>query len=409
MTREQVLELLRSRPPGHTLPGRFYNDPAIYQLDLAAVFERQWIFAAASCEITESGSYVTLTIGTSSIIVLRDENGDVRAFFNTCRHRGSRICDARASEAAMLSCPYHAWTYRLDGALMHAPHMPADLDKSALGLRPVALRELGGLIYVCLADHPPDFDLYARAVRPLLTPHGLERAKLAAEIDLIERGNWKLVMENSRECYHCRAQHPELMRTFLDIYDFANPAAMTEIDAFWERCRALGLLSGPAEGPEFRATRLPLTGGAVSITMDGRPAVTRRLGDVPDDNIGSLRWVYYPSVFNHALADYAVMVRMLPLGPQETLVTTKFLVDRDAVAGEDYDLQRLTEVWSITNDQDRQLVERNQAGVNSAGYRPGPYSPSLEAGVLKFTDWYCAQMERFLGGDRKDLARPRAA
>jgi phenylpropionate dioxygenase-like ring-hydroxylating dioxygenase large terminal subunit len=384
--------MLAHRAPGHGLPGAFYTDPDIYALDLAAIFEREWIFVCASCEIPKPGSFVTVTIGRSPIIVLRDRVGAIRAFFNTCRHRGSRLCDAERGHAPALICPYHRWTYRLDGTLAHAKHMPPDFDASAFPLLPVHVRTVGGTVYVSLADEPPDFAPYAAAVSGLLAPHRLETAKLAFEADLVEHGNWKMVMENSRECYHCATGHGELMRTFLDIYDFANPSEAEAIQAYWRKWEAAGYEARIAEGPHYRAARLPLTGSAQSITMGGEPAVGRPLGDAPADAFGSLRWVHYPSTFNHCLNDYTVLVRMLPLGPEETLVTTKWLVDAEAVEGRDYDLDTLTKVWNVTNDQDKALVERNQIGVRSRGYRPGPYSPSLEAGVLKFVDWYCERM-----------------
>jgi phenylpropionate dioxygenase-like ring-hydroxylating dioxygenase large terminal subunit len=388
----RLREMLLNRPPGHGLPGAFYTDPEIYALDLAAIFERQWIFVCASCELRKPGSFVTVTIARSPIVVLRDRDGLIRAFFNTCRHRGSRLCDAERGHAPALICPYHRWTYRLDGTLAHAKHMPPDFDVSAFPLLPVHVREVGGTVYVSLADNPPDFAPYAAALAAPLAPHRLETGKLAFEADLVEQGNWKMVMENSRECYHCATGHGELMRTFLDIYDFANPGEAAAIQAYWRKWEDAGYDARIAEGPHFRAARLPLTGSAQSITLDGRPAVSRPLGDAPPDAFGSLRWVHYPSTFNHCLNDYTVLVRMLPLGPEETLVTTKWLVDAEAVEGRDYDLDTLTKVWTITNDQDKALVERNQIGVRSRGYRPGPYSPSLEAGVLKFVDWYSDRM-----------------
>ncbi|MGC8470509.1 MAG: aromatic ring-hydroxylating oxygenase subunit alpha [Acetobacteraceae bacterium] len=396
MNEAAVRQLLRTRTPGFSLPQPFYTDPAIFTLDLRAIFERQWIFAGLASEIAEPGAYLTVEVGTSSVLVLRDRGGEVRAFFNTCRHRGARICDDRHGRAKTLVCPYHRWTYRLSGALASAPFMPEGFARERYSLKPLAVRELCGTIFVTLAADPPDFAPYAEALAPHLAPHGLDQAKVAFECDLIEEGNWKLVMENSRECYHCRTQHRELMRTFLDIYDFAAPGDQAEIEQYWARLRAMGLPTHIVDGPEFRATRLPFTHGALSITMDGTPAVSRRLGSVPSNDIGSLRWVHYPSVFNHALGDYAVMVRMLPDAPQRSVVTTKFLVHRDAVEGRDYDVKRLTEVWLATNDQDKALVERNQAGVNSAGYEPGPYSPALEAGVIKFVNWYAGELAAYL-------------
>ncbi len=262
------------------------------------------------------------------------------------------------------------------------------------------VRTVCGTIYVCMADDPPDFAPYARDIAPLLAPHRLDRTRVAHKDHLVVEGNWKLMMENSRECYHCATSHRELMRTFLDIYNFDDPQEAAEVKAFCERREAEGLPSHIAEGPDYRASRLPFTKGAVSTTMDGKPAVARLLGEVPHNDIGSLRWVHYPTVYNHALGDYAITVRMLPIDPLRTLVSTTWLVDRDAVEGRDYDLKNLTKVWDETNQQDAALVKRNQLGVNSAGYQPGPYSPALEAGVIKFVEWYCEQMQRHVAGEQ---------
>lgn len=395
---DRLRRLLRTRKPDHSLDRAFYTDPEIYAFDLQAVFNREWIFAAAACELPEPGSFVTLTIGTSPILVLRDRGGKVRAFFNTCRHRGFKLCDTARGRMPAVICPYHRWTYRLDGTLAAAKHMPADFDPADHGLLPVHVRLLGGTIYVCLADEPPDFAPYAADLSVQLAPHALDGAKLAHEVDLVEQGNWKMVMENSRECYHCATGHGELMRTFLDIYNWKNPEQASEVGAYWDKWQASGFGPSITEGPAHRGARLPLTGTARSMTMDGNPAVARPLGNGPADAWGSLRWVHYPSTFNHALNDYAVLIRMLPLGPEQTVVTTKFLVDRDAVEDVDYTVANLVEVWNATNDQDKFLVERNQAGVRSEGYRPGPYSTELEAGVIKFVDWYCGRMEAFLDG-----------
>ncbi len=285
-------------------------------------------------------------------------------------------------------------------------YMPEDFDQAAHSLRPVHLRTVCGTIYICMADEPPDFTDYARDITPLLAPHGLDRARVAHKDHLVVEGNWKLMMENSRECYHCATSHRELMRTFLDIYNFEDPQDAAEIRAFCEQREAEGLPSHIAEGPDYRASRLPFTHDAVSTTMDGKPAVSRLLGTVPHNDIGSLRWVHYPTVYNHALGDYAITVRMLPIDTGRTLVTTNWLVDREAVEGRDYDVENLIKVWDGTNRQDAALVRRNQLGVNSVGYRPGPYSPSLEAGVIKFVEWYCERMTRHLAGD---AAAPAAA
>jgi Rieske 2Fe-2S family protein len=208
-------------------------------------------------------------------------------------------------------------------------------------------------------------------------------------------------MENSRECFHCPARHHELVHALLHDYNFAEPGNDQLVRRFWERCASHGLVSEDNEGDDFRVVRLPLVKGALSSTMDGTPAVSRVLGTMPTNDAGSVRWVHFPSTFNHAFADYALLVRMLPVGPQETLFTTKWLVHRDAEEGRDYDLKKLVQVWSVTNDQDKALVERNQEGVNSAGYVPGPYSRHAEQGVIRFVEWYCNVLGTHLGEKRQ--------
>lgn len=385
-----------ARPPGFTLPGLLYRDAGVFDLDLQHIWHQSWVFAGASCEIAAPGDFFTLTIGRTPIVVLRDRTGTVRAFFNTCRHRGSVVCTAERGRMSSMVCPYHQWTYDLTGRLRHADMMGDDFDPSNFSLRPVQVAELEGTIYVCLADAPPDFAPISAAIGPALAPHRLADAKIAAEMNVIEHANWKLVMENSRECYHCSHAHPALMQTFVVADAPDDRAASAELAAYAARCEAMGLRSDPRDGPDFTCMRMPFAKGAISITMDGKPAVARVLGDTPHSDIGSLRWVHYPSTFNHALGDYAFLFRMLPVGPQETLVTGKWLVHRDAVEGVDYDLETLTRVWRQTNDEDKILVERNQVGVNSMGYRPGPYAPSAEWGVQRFTDWYCATMDAAL-------------
>lgn len=400
-SRAEMLDLLRSRKELFTLPGRFYSDPAFYELDLEHIFHRHWIFAGATCEIANPGQFMTLTIGRSPIIVLRDRDRQIRAFFNTCRHRGFKICDAEHGRSMSLACPYHQWTYDLTGKLIHAGRMHEGFDPSGIALKPIYVEEVEGTVFVCLGERAPDFEPYREALTPYLKPHNLANAKLAHQVSLIEKANWKLVMENSRECYHCGARHPELMRTFLDYYNARDPEIDPVIAPFWAKVRAAGLHCGMANHEDFRINRLPFIEGATSITMDGKPAVSKLLGDIPHGDIGSVRWVHYPSTFNHVLGDYAVLIRMLPLGPLETQFSAKWLVSRDAEEGRDYDVRTLTEVWDETNRQDIALVERNQIGVNSIGYEPGPYSQATEGGVINFVEWYCHMMERELGGSAR--------
>ncbi len=390
-----MLALLDRRAPRHSLERPFYSDEAFFRLDMAAIFERRWIFAGLACEIAAPGQFFTFAIGQSSIIVCRDREMRVQAFFNTCRHRGSIVADAPCGKRSTFVCPYHQWSYDLTGKLLRAPNLEGTIDKAAMGLKPVHVRDIAGLIYVCLAEQAPDIAAFAAALAPAAAPHRLDEAKVVHSVTLHERGNWKLVMENARECDHCQAGHPELMQTLL-IFDFADPWSDPSIAAFWNRCEASGLPSVTKDGPDFRVGRMPFQPGNLSITMDGKPAVAKTLGDWADNDIGSLRFTHYPSMFSHIHADYAVVIQMLPVSATETTVICKWLVHQDAVAGRDYDLEKLVEVWRETNDQDRRLVERNQRGVASIGYQPGPYAEASEHGVWTFVEWYCATMRQAL-------------
>ncbi len=205
-------------------------------------------------------------------------------------------------------------------------------------------------------------------------------------------------MENARECYHCATGHPELALTFptgvSGNFDYGEEARRHE--AYNARMAAVGLEVGPHEGDWWQAIRFPLNEGCRSMTIDGKTAVRRLMVEAGDGDIGSLRWSIEPHSFVHATADFLFMFSALPLSPNETLIVSKWLVHKDAREGVDYDLAHLTELWNRTNQQDLALVENNQQGVESPGYRPGPYCADAEALTMRFTDWYCAKARDFL-------------
>jgi glycine betaine catabolism A len=203
---DRTRALLRSRLAGHTLPQDFYTDPDIFEFDLEAIYSRSWILVGLEAELPSAGSYLATTIGRSPVVVVRDHEGTLCGFYNTCRHRGAQICEAGRGRKARLVCPYHQWAYRLDGSLQAAGRMQETFDPTAIRLQPVHLENVAGSIYVCLADEPPHFAEFRDRLTPLLAPHHLANAKLAHESTLVERANWKLVMENARECYHCPAR-----------------------------------------------------------------------------------------------------------------------------------------------------------------------------------------------------------
>jgi glycine betaine catabolism A len=400
---DRVLRILHERMPGAGLSREFYTDAEIFALDLQQIFYADWLFAAHSAELPEAGSYLTLQIGAYPVVLTRAADGVIRAFVNSCRHRGARVCPEAAGKAAKLVCPYHQWTYHLDGRLFAARQMGPEFDRSQLGLKPLHCETVAGYIFVCLAPEPPDFGPTRRHLEPYLLPHRLSEARVAFESTIIEEGNWKLVWENNRECYHCAANHPELARTFPDTPTVTSVAGAEEdpqITEHWRRCESAALASQFQLSPDgqLRTARMPLIGPAVSYTMTGQPAVKRTLSDsIPRDlNIGTLLLFHYPTSWNHVLADHAISFRVLPLSPTRTALTTKWLVHRDAVEGVDYDLGELTRVWLATNEQDRGIVREIQTGANCPTYEPGPLSNVTEGGVKQFIDWYCSRLEQRL-------------
>jgi Rieske 2Fe-2S family protein len=400
--RQALVHRLREYEPTTPLSREFYTSSSDYQVELEALWYRDWLFVGHDCEIARPGDYLTVQIGEYPVLVVRDRDGTVRAFHNSCRHRGSRVCSEPHGHSPRLVCPYHQWTYRLDGELIAARDMGDGFDRSQHSLRPVHCASVGGYLWVCLAEVAPDFEAFAGQVEPYLRPHRLHEAKVAFESTIVEHANWKLVWENNRECYHCPVNHPELARTFPASATVAT-AAMADANAgtaeHGTRWDSLGLPYRFQLSPsgQSRVVRMSLIGDAVSYTMDGRAAVRRPLSDsVPAEGAGALLMFNFPSLWSHVLADHAISFRVLPLGPTETQLTTKWLVHKEAREGVDYDVEQLTAVWLATNEEDRRVCQENQLGVNSPAYAPAPYSPVQEAGVMQFVSWYRSHLLRRL-------------
>ena len=279
--RNDMLERLRSRREGFTLPQPFYIDPDYFKLDMEMIWYKDWLFVGHDCELDKPGAFMTVQIGDYPIFVVRDLKGKIRAFHNTCRHRGSRICTVEKGSAVRLVCPYHQWSYDLDGRLLFARQVAEGFDKSAYGLKGIACESVAGYLFVCLAETPPDFAPFRRMIEPYFAPHRLAEAKVAHESTIIEKGNWKLVMENNRECYHCSANHPELCKIFPEAptaTGIQSAETDPEMMEHWARLEAAGLPARFRIDPagQFRVTRTPLLRDTVSYTLSGMPAVGRK-------------------------------------------------------------------------------------------------------------------------------------
>ena len=348
-TTTPLLSLLRRRRPNYSLEAPFYTSPEVFAADLEAIFEQTWLFVGVEPDVPEPGDAMTVDIGSNAVLIVRDDDNEIRAFHNVCRHRGARLVHDEKTTVGNLVCRYHSWTYDLSGALIHAEHMGDGFDRKCHGLKPVHVRSLEGLIFICLAAEPPaDFDEMAAAMAPYIAPHNIREAKIAYQHDLIEPGNWKLTMENNRECYHCGANHPELtVPLFAYGFGFAPEeldeaereqaqrygCLVTDSHKEWESegipSRMLEHLDDMVTG--YRTERLPLDGDGESHTMDTKAACRIPLGRFPSAKMGGLHFWTQPNSWHHFMGDHAVTFSAIPLDAERTLVRTKWLVHKDAV------------------------------------------------------------------------------
>lgn len=377
-------ELLKQNRAGYTLPQDLYVSQEAFDFDTQVMLKSVWLYACTAAHVKKPGDYFLFELANNSVVITRGRDGEIRAFYNTCTHRGAKLCDAQKGNMPRISCPYHFWTFGLDGKLISARGMPEGFDKAEHGLREVALENVGGLLFVCLSDNPPPIDRVKADVSEKLKLYNVDKLKVAAQSDLIDHANWKLVMENNRECYHCPSNHPELLNSLSgDGFGKGNPedgvAAGTtcSVDDQVEKWTALGIPSDLVEFPDgwwHRIARIGLANGALSQTLDGQPASKKLIWNIDHPEPTSLSIWTHPNSWHHFCCDHVISFSVLPISPDQTLVRTSWLVHEDAVEGVDYTVENLTSVWNATNLQDRKLAELNHAGIATDGYRQGMYA-----------------------------------
>ncbi|MDR5777508.1 MULTISPECIES: aromatic ring-hydroxylating dioxygenase subunit alpha [unclassified Caballeronia] len=403
-------DLIRSRSPGHGMAGALFSREDVFEKDLEVFFHKHWILAGVTADVPEPGDVSTIDIGRASIIIVRDDDKDIRTYRNVCRHRGARLKEPGKSSVGMLVCPYHQWTYDLDGMLRHAAHMGKDFDLTCRSLIPVHTKVIGTHIFVCLAeDAPEDIATLDQAMTARFAPFDLQNTKIAFEQEIVEKGNWKLVIENNRECYHCQATHPELTASFLPedfgycpenlseeslgaLADYKQRNALCQ--ASWQRdgfiSEAIERLDEKAV-TQFRMQQLVIAGAGESQTLSTKVASTRLFGSLTRRDLGDQHlWTH--NSWTHVMSDHAVVSYIIPLAADKTLVRSKWLVHANAVEGVDYDVEEMTEVWFATNLQDKHLVEITHKGTQDPAYRPGTFSPFTETYVEQFSRWYAARL-----------------
>jgi Rieske 2Fe-2S family protein len=403
--RLQTIETVRDRPawiddliarkkPMHSLDQLFYTSAEIFDVELERIFRRSWMYAGHVSQIRRPGEYFTYRLGDDSIVVIRGKDGTVRAFHNLCRHRGSMICLDDCGSVKKLVCPYHNWTYDLDGRLIDAKLMPEGFEPSDHGLHPVGVEILEGFIFLAVGDDPVDFRPATVPFHEHLAPYRLADAKIAHTREWIIEANWKLMSENFAECYHCAANHPEYCALIVGGAVVHNPRLAMENERLIEdaqaRWRKQGLKIEPFRTPEderwYATTRDPFFEGIVTQSRDGKP-MAPLLGDLRDPDAGVFGALMYPSLWMEACSDYAAPLRLTPISPSRTHVRMDWLVRGDAVEGRDYQLEELTWFFTTTIEQDWKIIADNQRGMLSSRYRPGPYSEA-ERDSEYFDNWY---------------------
>ena len=425
-------EVINGWRVGTSLPAEYYLDEKRYLADERFLADNVWLLVDHESRIPKPGDYFVFEFGRGdSVIFLRDQAGAVKAFHNVCRHRGSRLCrhdedpapkDARLSvkqlgasgNTPVFRCPYHAWTYGMDGQLISAPNgMPADFDFSQNGLIPCHVRTAGGFIIANLSrDEPPDFD---SVVNPPRTPnwrsicedYGTASLKVGARAKYEVKANWKLVMENFHECYHCGPAHKSLVKAhpFWDgtMSSEQHARLATELERFVptkyrqsEQAGGMGSGGGMIRGVPAGAI---LNVGFATGSLDGKPVAPL----LPTKKEYSHnRW---SASTTWALGniqcydDYVAVVRHTPRDVMMTDVEICWLVNADAKEGRDYKPERVMALWDITEREDRWIVE-NQVGILSSAYLPGRYA--IPEGASRFILGYMTEISKAQGQNSGD-------
>jgi Rieske 2Fe-2S family protein len=393
---QRLRDLLDRQPRGKALLQDFYSDPDIFERDVSRIHLRRWLCVGHESRIPRPGDWFVFDVANESLIIVRGRDERVRALVNVCRHRGSHVCYEREGNSRVLVCPYHAWTYDLDGRLRSARLMGDDFDPSGHGLTQVQLRIVEGVIFVCFAEEPPGFERVEETIRATLGRYGWAEARVAHRESYSVDANWKLVTENYQECYHCSPAHPEFSRFHAtEKPDSVVGELRAEAAA---RSRAMGIdipyvTEWPAGLPGQEGVSCSHDAtypGSVTGSQDGRP-LAPLMGDFQDYDGGFTYVEVGPSSFFLAYPDHGVMYLFVPRQAQKTDMEVLWLVRAGAKEGVDYDVERLTWMWHVTSLADKRIIDHNQRGVNSRYYRPGPYGP-MECATQGFASWYLDQM-----------------
>jgi Rieske 2Fe-2S family protein len=341
-----------------TLPGLFYHDPAIHQEELRRIFACMWLCVGREEELPDPGDFLTRDVGPESVLVVRGTDGKIHAFHNVCRHRGSRLLtEASGKGLTRLLCPYHAWTYDLNGTLRVAPHMDEarNFEKSAYSLSRVRLETWDGFLFVNLSADAPGLLEHLGELASRFASYRMGSLRRARRIDYTVETNWKTLCENYSECYHCALIHPELNRVSHYLSgqtDLVNQATV----GGWMDLRRDDYCTMTISG---RTDRPPL------------PSID------PEDHRRIHYYIVYPNLLLSLHPDYVMTHTIWPRGADRSLVICEFLFDPEEMAKPGFDPSDAAEFWDLTNRQDWRACELTHLGIKSGGYDRGRLS-SLE-------------------------------
>lgn len=337
-----------------TLPQRYYTDPEWFRREMEGIHFDMWLCAGRAEQIPNAGDYFLRRFGNANVIIVRNAQGGIVAFHNVCRHRGTMLCsDDAGSFSGRIQCPYHAWTYRLDGTLANAPHMDkvSGFREADYPLNSVATEIWDGHIFINLSTHPAPFSEHLAGLGSKFGRWGMAELKMVERRIYQLKANWKLIIQNYSECLHCPIVHPLLNKQS-------------------------HYMSGDNEPPQptYLGGRMELREGVRSLTLDGTSARCSLPGLNDDDR----RHVYYycllPNFFLNLHPDYMLTFTMWPRAVDQTEVICEWHFHPEEIAKAGFSAQDAIEFWDLTNRQDWELCERAQEGISSQGYVPGPYS-----------------------------------
>jgi glycine betaine catabolism A len=348
-------------PDAQTLPQRYFVSPELFEEELEKIFAKQWVLVGHQTEVAQSGDYFVRNVADESIIIVRDKNGEVRAFYNVCRHRGTRLCEEERGHAAAIQCPYHAWTYGLDGRLIGAPHMDEvkGFKREEYSLRAVPAGIWEGFIFVNLGKRPIPLEEWFAPLREKFRQWDLPRLRSAKRVEYDVKANWKLMFENYSECYHCPGVHPMLSKV--------SPYDSAEND----------LTEGPFLGGFMKidpGKSLTMSGDACAMAIELATASPSAGGHEKE----KAERVFYYSIFPNMLLsmhpDYVMVHQLWPEAPDRTRIICDWFFHPDAFGQADFNPEDAIEFWDVTNKQDWHVCELSQQGIASRAYEPGPYS-----------------------------------